>query len=49
MCMQIVERESEAGKLGDLDLYEVEGGETKSEILQNLTEFQFSCVGPLFL
>lgn len=41
---EIVERESEAGKLGDLDSYEVEGGDTKSEILQNLTEFQFSCV-----
>lgn len=42
---EIVERESEAGgKLGDLDSYEIEGGETKSEVLQNLTEFQFSCV-----
>lgn len=42
---EIVERESEAGgKLGDLDSYEIEGGETKSEILQNLAEFQFSCV-----
>jgi F-type H+-transporting ATPase subunit gamma len=42
---EIVERESEAGgKLGDLDLYEIEGGDSKSEILQNLTEFQFSCV-----
>lgn len=42
-----MEKESEAGgKLGDLDSYEVEGGETKSEILQNLTEFQFSCVSP---
>ncbi|XP_074317070.1 ATP synthase subunit gamma, mitochondrial-like [Silene latifolia] len=42
---EIVERESEAGgKLGDLDSYEIEGGESKSEILQNLTEFQFSCV-----
>ena len=45
MFIQIVERESEAGgKLGDLDSYEIEGGETKSEILQNLAEFQFSCV-----
>ncbi|XP_040950529.1 probable starch synthase 4, chloroplastic/amyloplastic isoform X3 [Gossypium hirsutum] len=35
----IVERESESG--GKLDSYEVEGG----EILQNLAEFQFSCVG----
>ncbi|KHG00461.1 ATP synthase subunit gamma, mitochondrial [Gossypium arboreum] len=41
---QIVEREAESGgKLGDLDSYEVEGGETKGEILQNLAEFQFSC------
>ncbi|KAM7267732.1 hypothetical protein ACFE04_009898 [Oxalis oulophora] len=42
---EIVERESESGgKLGELDAYEIEGGETKGEILQNLTEFQFSCV-----
>ncbi|KAK9748152.1 hypothetical protein RND81_02G039500 [Saponaria officinalis] len=41
---EIVERESESGKLGDIDSYEIEGGESKSEILQNLTEFQFSCV-----
>lgn len=42
---EIVERESEAGgTLGELDSYEIEGGETKSEILQNLAEFQFSCV-----
>ncbi|KAL3655294.1 hypothetical protein CASFOL_001080 [Castilleja foliolosa] len=42
---QVVEREAEAGgKLGELDSYEIEGGETKSEVLQNLTEFQFSCV-----
>eukprot|EP00262_Sarcandra_glabra_P009482 TRINITY_DN23892_c0_g1_i1.p1 TRINITY_DN23892_c0_g1~~TRINITY_DN23892_c0_g1_i1.p1 ORF type:complete len:323 (+),score=60.53 TRINITY_DN23892_c0_g1_i1:151-1119(+) len=41
----VVERESEGGgKLGDLDSYEVEGGETKAEVLQNLVEFQFSCV-----
>lgn len=39
-----MEKESESGKVGDLDSYEIEGGETKSEILQNLTEFQFSCV-----
>ncbi|KAJ0754692.1 putative H(+)-transporting two-sector ATPase [Helianthus annuus] len=39
-------RESEAGgKIGDLDsYYEIEGGETKSEVFQNLAEFQFSCV-----
>jgi F-type H+-transporting ATPase subunit gamma len=44
-----VERETESGgKLGDLDSYEIEGGETKSEILQNLSEFQFSCVSPFF-
>ncbi|BBH04010.1 gamma subunit of Mt ATP synthase [Prunus dulcis] len=42
---EIVEREAESGgKLGELDSYEIEGGETKSEILQNLAEFQFSCV-----
>ncbi|XP_022769251.1 ATP synthase subunit gamma, mitochondrial-like [Durio zibethinus] len=42
---EIVEREAESGgKLVDLDSYEVEGGETKAEILQNLAEFQFSCV-----
>lgn len=41
---EVVERESEAGgKLGELDLYELEGGETKAEVLQNLSEFQFSC------
>lgn len=43
--MQVVEREAESGgKLGELDLYEVEGAETKGEVLQNLAEFQFSCV-----
>jgi len=42
---EVVEKEAEAGgKIGDLDSYEIEGGETKSEVLQNLTEFQFSCV-----
>ncbi|XBJ16043.1 hypothetical protein VPH35_007771 [Triticum aestivum] len=42
---QVMEKESESGgKVGQLDSYEIEGGETKSEILQNLTEFQFSCV-----
>lgn len=42
---EVVEREAEAGgKLGELDSYEIEGAETKSEVLQNLTEFQFSCV-----
>ncbi|XP_066388494.1 ATP synthase subunit gamma, mitochondrial-like [Miscanthus floridulus] len=42
---EVAEKESEVGgKMGDLDSYEIEGGETKSEILQNLAEFQFSCV-----
>ncbi|XP_022885450.1 ATP synthase subunit gamma, mitochondrial-like [Olea europaea var. sylvestris] len=42
---EVVEREAESGgKLRELDSYEIEGGETKSEVLQNLTEFQFSCV-----
>ncbi|TYH24426.1 hypothetical protein ES288_A03G091000v1 [Gossypium darwinii] len=44
LSTEIVEREAESGgKLVDLDSYEVEGGETKGEILQNLAEFQFSC------
>ncbi|OAY81281.1 ATP synthase subunit gamma, mitochondrial [Ananas comosus] len=47
---EVVERESEAGgMLGDLDSYEIEGGETKSEVLQNLVEFQFACVRLLIL
>ncbi|XP_019153052.1 PREDICTED: ATP synthase subunit gamma, mitochondrial-like [Ipomoea nil] len=42
---EVVEKESESGgKLGDLDSYEIEGAESKSEILQNLSEFQFSCI-----
>ncbi|KAL5679613.1 hypothetical protein ACJX0J_005998, partial [Zea mays] len=42
---EVAEKEAEAGgKTGDLDSYEIEGGETKAEILQNLAEFQFSCV-----
>ncbi|CAN6301787.1 unnamed protein product [Urochloa humidicola] len=42
---EVAEKESEAGgKVGDLDSYEIEGGETKAEILQNLAEFQLSCV-----
>ncbi|ONK64707.1 uncharacterized protein A4U43_C07F29040 [Asparagus officinalis] len=42
---EVVERESESGgRLGDLDSYEIEGAETKAEVLQNLTEFQFSCM-----
>ncbi|XP_047329066.1 ATP synthase subunit gamma, mitochondrial [Impatiens glandulifera] len=42
---EIIEKEAEAGgKLSELDFYEIEGGETKSEILQNLSEFQFSCL-----
>ncbi|XP_078445162.1 gamma subunit of Mt ATP synthase [Wolffia australiana] len=45
LSAEVVEKESEpGGKVGDLDSYEIEGGETKGEILQNLTEFQFSCV-----
>lgn len=48
LLIQVVERESDSGgKLGDLDSYEIEGGETKAEILQNLAEFQFSCVSPI--
>ncbi|KAI5660006.1 hypothetical protein M9H77_28799 [Catharanthus roseus] len=42
---EVVEKEAESGgKLGDLDSYEIEGAESKSEVLQNLAEFQFSCV-----
>ncbi|KAI3929925.1 hypothetical protein MKW98_004079, partial [Papaver atlanticum] len=42
----IVEREAASGGLlGALDSYEIEGGDTKAEVLMNLTEFQFSCVG----
>lgn len=42
-----MEREAESGgMLGDLDSYEIDGAEMKSEILQNLAEFQFSCVSP---
>ncbi|KAF6165056.1 hypothetical protein GIB67_000640 [Kingdonia uniflora] len=41
---EIVEREAEAGgKLGSLVAYEIDGDETKGELLQNLAEFQFSC------
>lgn len=43
MLIYVVEREAESGgKLEELDNYEIEGGETKSEVLQNLREFQFS-------
>ncbi|KAK6928106.1 ATP synthase, F1 complex, gamma subunit [Dillenia turbinata] len=42
---EVVEKEAEAGgKFEGLDSYEIEGGETKSEVLQNLTEFQFASV-----
>ncbi|GLJ14571.1 hypothetical protein SUGI_0235860 [Cryptomeria japonica] len=41
---EVVEKESEmGGKLGELDSYEIEGAETKGEVLQNLTEFHFVC------
>lgn len=41
---EVVEKESEmGGKLGELDSYEIEGAETKAEVLQNLTEFHFVC------
>lgn len=40
-----MERESESGgKIGDLDAYQIEGWETRGEVIQNLAEFQFSCV-----
>ncbi|KAJ4972672.1 hypothetical protein NE237_005846 [Protea cynaroides] len=41
---EVLEKEAESGgKLGELDSYEIEGGETKAEVLQNLSEFQFGC------
>uniref|UniRef100_A0A0C9RPU0 ATP synthase subunit gamma, mitochondrial n=1 Tax=Wollemia nobilis TaxID=56998 RepID=A0A0C9RPU0_9CONI len=41
---EIAEKESEAGgKLGELESYEIEGAETKGEVLQNLSEFHFAC------
>ncbi|KAH9315163.1 hypothetical protein KI387_023790, partial [Taxus chinensis] len=41
---EVVEKESEAGgKIGELDSYEIEGAETKAEMLQNLSEFHFAC------
>lgn len=39
---EILEREIAAGSLGQFDQYEVEGAETQSEVLQNLSEFQFA-------
>ncbi|XP_033130137.1 uncharacterized protein LOC103832085 [Brassica rapa] len=42
---EIIEKESEVGgKLGELDSCEIEAGETKGEVLQNLAEFLFSCI-----
>lgn len=42
---EVVAKESESGgKISNLDSYEVEGDETIGNVLQNLTEFQFSCV-----
>ena len=37
------------GKLGDLDSYEIEGDETKYEVLQNFSEFHIVCVCILML
>ncbi|KAJ0752755.1 putative ATP synthase, F1 complex, gamma subunit [Helianthus annuus] len=45
LCCLLRESDQAGGKIGDLDsYYEIEGGETKSEVFQNLAEFQFSCV-----
>lgn len=45
LLMQAAEKEAESGgKLGELDSYEIEGDDAKSAVLQNLAEFQFSCV-----
>lgn len=41
---QVMARESEGGKLAYLDSYEIEGADTKAEVLQNLSEFGFTAV-----
>ncbi|MCO5585856.1 hypothetical protein L7F22_039789 [Adiantum nelumboides] len=43
MSPEIIAKESEAGgKLGQLESYEIEGADSKAEVLQNLSEFQFA-------
>eukprot|EP00246_Nothoceros_aenigmaticus_P012081 TRINITY_DN3580_c0_g1_i1.p1 TRINITY_DN3580_c0_g1~~TRINITY_DN3580_c0_g1_i1.p1 ORF type:complete len:340 (+),score=57.37 TRINITY_DN3580_c0_g1_i1:43-1020(+) len=39
---EVMARESEGGSLAYLDNYEIEGAETKAEVLQNLSEFGFT-------
>ncbi|KAH7440181.1 hypothetical protein KP509_04G095200 [Ceratopteris richardii] len=42
---EVIARESEAGgKLEQLESYEIEGGDSKAEVLQNLSEFQFAAM-----
>jgi len=44
LSAEVAEKESElGGTLGDLDSYEIEGSETKAEVLQNLSEFHIVC------
>lgn len=44
LSSEVIEKESEmGGRLGDLDSYEIEGSETKGEVLQNLSEFHVVC------
>jgi hypothetical protein len=41
-------KESESGgKASHLESYEIEGADSKEEVLQNLSEFQFSAVSTL--
>lgn len=40
---ELITKESESGgKVGNLESYEIEGADSKDEILQNLSEFQFA-------
>ncbi|KAI5071009.1 hypothetical protein GOP47_0013260 [Adiantum capillus-veneris] len=45
MAPELIAKESEAGgKLAQLESYEIEGGDSKAEVLQNLSEFQFAAM-----
>ena len=45
LLQQVLAKESESGgKVSQLESYEIEGADSKEEVLQNLTEFQFSAV-----
>lgn len=42
---ELIAKEAEGGgKLGQLESYEIEGGDSKAEVLQNLSEFQFAAM-----